>query len=391
MLAGPSTARLAAVRSAAAAAVPGVVDLAATLAKIPAPTGDEAARSAFVADWLAERGLPTRTDDLHDVVATVAGVDPDAPAVLFAAHLDTVFAKETPLPIRREGGRVHGPGIGDNCAGLAAVLSLPDVLRAAGERSAVDLLLTGNVGEEGLGNLRGIRAVLDAEPRVGAVVAVEGHVLGRVTHVAVGSRRYRITATGPGGHSWGDWGRPSALHALAKLVADLDAIPLPRVPKTTLNVGVIEGGISVNSIAPSASCLVDLRSVDEPSLARLAERVQRVVDGAGRNGIAFEQEELGIRPAGMVPLGQPIVRIAAETLASLGIEASFDASSTDANISISRGTPSVCVGLTTGGNVHREDEFIDVAPLADGLAQLAILALEVADALAAGTLTPDAR
>ena len=371
--------------------MPGVVDLAATLVQIPAPTGDEAARSAFVARWFAERGLPPRVDDLHDVVATVSGMDPNAPAVLLAAHLDTVFAKETPLPVRREGGRVHSPGIGDNCVGIAAVLSLPQILREAGERPATDLLLTGNVGEEGLGNLRGIRAVLDAEPRVGAVVAVEGHVLGRVTHVAVGSRRYRITATGPGGHSWGDWGRPSALHALARLVADLDAIPLPRVPKTTLNVGMIEGGISVNSIAPSASCLVDLRSVDESSLARLSERVLRVVDGAGRDGIAFEREELGIRPAGVVPLAQPIVRIAAETLASLGIDASFDASSTDANIPISRGIPSLCVGLTTGGNVHREDEYINVAPLADGIAQLAILALEIADALAAGALTADAR
>ena len=209
--------------------------------------------------------------------------------------------------------------------------------------------------------------------------------LGRVTHIAVGSRRYRIEATGPGGHSWGDWGRPSALHALARLINDLDSIPLPRIPKTTLNVGVIEGGISVNSIAPSASCLIDLRSVDEASLARLADRVERMVASHDRGGVSFTATLLGERPAGVVPLDSPIVRRAAAILAALGIEASFDASSTDANVPIGRGIPAICVGLTTGGNVHREDEFIDTDPLVAGLTQLALLTLELADALATGT------
>ncbi len=382
---GPSAARIAAVRTAAVAAAPTVLEMTARIAAVAAPTGEEGDRARFVATAMSETGVHATIDDIDDVVGRLPGRASGKPPLLLAAHLDTVFSRTTSLPIRCEGERLFGPGIGDNSVGIASVLAIPQILREAGETPATDVLLTGNVGEEGLGNLRGIRAVLDAHPDVGAVVAVEGHNLGRVTHVAVGSRRYRIEATGPGGHSWGDWGRPSALHALARLINDLDAIPLPRVPKTTLNVGVIEGGISVNSIAPSASCLVDLRSVDAAALSRLTDRVERVIASHNRGGVSVAAELLGERPAGVVPLDSPIVRRAAAILAELGIEASFDASSTDANVPIGRGIPAVCVGLTTGGNVHREDEFIDTAPLAAGLTQLAVLTLELADALATGS------
>lgn len=382
---GPTAQRVAAIGAAAEAAAATVLAMTARIAAVAAPTGEEGERARFVAAALAEAGLPATIDAIDDVVARLPGRDGAAPPVLLAAHLDTVFVRDTPLPIRCEGARLFGPGIGDNSVGIASVLAMPAILRAAGELPATDVLLTGNVGEEGLGNLRGIRAVLDAHPDVGAVIAVEGHNLGRVTHIAVGSRRYRIDASGPGGHSWGDWGRPSALHALARLINDLDAIPLPRIPKTTLNVGMIEGGISVNSIAPSASCLLDLRSVDATSLARLAERVERLVASHDRGGVRMTATLLGERPAGVVPLDSPIVRRAAAILAALGIEASFDASSTDANVPIGRGIPAICIGLTTGGNVHREDEYIDTDPLAAGLTQLALLTLELTDALAAGT------
>lgn len=384
----PAPDRVAAVAAAAAAAVPQAIEWTRRIAAVPAPTGDESARAVVVHGLFAEQGLDVVVDDLHDVVATVPGCrsGAEAPAVLLAAHLDTVFAHGTPLPIARDGATLRGPGVGDNSVGVAAVLAIPSVLRAAGQEPPLDLLLTGNVGEEGLGNLRGIRAVMDAHPRVGAVVAVEGHNLGRVTHIAVGSKRLRITATGPGGHSWGDFGRPSALHALAKLIAELDAIGLPWTPKTTLNVGTVEGGISVNSIAPSASCLVDMRSVDAASLARLADKVDKVVAAAGRDGVTFAAEVLGERPAGEAPLGSPVVRTAAAILGALGVDAAYDASSTDANVALARGVPAICVGLTTGGNVHREDEYIDTEPLATGIAQLALLALELGDRLADGTL-----
>jgi acetylornithine deacetylase/succinyl-diaminopimelate desuccinylase-like protein len=388
ILASPE--RIDAVRQAAASVTPDVLELTERIAAVAAPTGEERERSQFVAELFAKEGLAVERDAIGDVVASMRGrLSPAAGAktLLIAAHLDTVFPLETALNIHREGDRLTGPGVGDNSIAVATAIAFSRILRRAGETPAVDVLLTGNVGEEGLGNLRGIREVMAAHPEVGAVVALEGHNLGRVTHVAVGSRRFRINAHGPGGHSWGDFGRPSAIHALSKLVAELDAIPLPRTPKTTLNVGTITGGVSVNTIAPSASCLLDLRSTDESALHRLSDRVARLVARHNRHdGVAFEVESIGERPAGVVPVDSPIVQVAANTLTTLGLEASFDASSTDANVPIAAGVPAVCIGLTTGGNVHRTDEFIDIAPVATGIAQFALVALALCECLAVDAL-----
>lgn len=171
---------------------------------------------------------------------------------------------------------------------------------------------------------------------------------------------------------------------MAKFIADLDAIPLPRMPKTTLNVGTIEGGVSVNTIAPSVSCLLDLRSTDENSLQRLSERVNRLAAKHSRpDGVTVTLETIGERPAGVVPVDSPIVKIATATLNVLGIDATLDASSTDANVPIAAGIPAVCVGLTSGGNVHRVDEFIDTASVPLGLAQLGLLSLAICELLAA--------
>lgn len=376
-----------ALREAAEALAPQVLSLTRQVSEIPAPTNDETRRSRFFQHHAAQLGLQVTADDLGDVVARIPGrLSPGTGAkpLLIAAHLDTVFGKDVPLQVSASEGRLAGPGIGDNSLAVASVLSLPQVFASAGLKPAVDVLITGNVGEEGLGNLRGIREVMNAYPDVGAVIALEGHNLGRVTHVAVGSRRYRVTAGGPGGHSWGDFGQPSAIHVMAKFIADLDAIPLPRMPKTTLNVGTIEGGVSVNTIAPSVSCLLDLRSTDENSLQRLSERVNRLAAKHSRpDGVTVTLETIGERPAGVVPVDSPIVKIATATLNVLGIDATLDASSTDANVPIAAGIPAVCVGLTSGGNVHRVDEFIDTASVPLGLAQLGLLSLAICELLAA--------
>jgi tripeptide aminopeptidase len=388
ILASPE--RVAAVRTAAAAIAPDVLALTERIAGVPSPTGEEGAKSRLVAELYGAEGLASAPDAIGDVVATLPGRLPasaGAPPLLIAAHIDTVFPLDTDLTVRRVDDRMSGPGVGDNSIAVAATIKLCALLRHAGETPAVDVLLTGNVGEEGLGNLRGIRQVMAAHPEIGAVIALEGHNLGRVTHVAVGSRRFRIVAEGPGGHSWGDFGRPNAIHGLGKLIAELDAIPLPRSPKTTLNVGTIEGGVSVNTIAPTAACLLDLRSTDDSALQRLSERVTRLcAKGSKADGIAFGLETIGERPAGVVPVESPVVQIAARTLATLGLEASFDASSTDANVPIAAGVPAVCIGLTTGGNVHRTDEFIDLGPVPDGLAQLALVTLALSEFLAARAL-----
>jgi acetylornithine deacetylase/succinyl-diaminopimelate desuccinylase-like protein len=388
ILASPE--RIAAVRAAADAITPEVLELTALISAVPSPTGEEAAKSLLVERLFATVGLATERDSIGDVVGVIPGQlasQPGMPRLLIAAHIDTVFPIGTPLEVKRSADRLSGPGVGDNSVAVAAAIKLADLLRIAGEVPAVDVLLTGNVGEEGLGNLRGIREVLAARSSIGAVVALEGHNLGRVTHVAVGSRRVRIAAKGPGGHSWGDFGRPNAIHGLSKLIAELDAIPLPRSPKTTLNVGMISGGVSVNTIAPEASCLLDLRSIDESALRRLSDRVTRLVERSSRgDGVVYSAESIGERPAGVVPADSQIVQIAADALTTLGLEPNFDASSTDANVAIAAGIPAVCVGLTTGGNVHRTDEFIDLEPVSKGIAQLALLTLALAESLSVRAL-----
>jgi tripeptide aminopeptidase len=383
ILASPE--RIEAVRAAADAVTPDVLELTAMISAVPSPTGEETAKSLLVERLFATAGLATERDAIGDVVGVIPGRQPsraETSRLVVAAHIDTVFPIGTPLEVKRTADRLTGPGVGDNSVAVAAAIKLADLLRIAGEVPAVDVLVTGNVGEEGLGNLRGIREVLASGSDIGAVVALEGHNLGRVTHVAVGSRRFRIIVKGPGGHSWGDFGRPNAIHGLSKLIAELDAIPLPRSPKTTLNVGMISGGVSVNTIAPEASCLLDLRSIDESALRRLSDRVTRLVDRSNRgDAVVYAAEPIGERPAGVVAADSPIVQIAASTLVALGLEPSFDASSTDANVPIAAGIPAVCVGLTTGGNVHRVDEFIDLEPVPNGITQLALLTLALAESL----------
>lgn len=365
---------------------PRVLAIAEELAAVAAPTGCELRRSEFVRSLM--ESLPfdqIETDDIGDVVGRMQGLS-EQPRLLVAAHLDTVFPIDTPLNISRDDQRSYGPGIGDNCLGIAAVLLIPSMLAAAGMRPDVDLLITGNVGEEGLGNLRGMIAVMDAHPEVGAVIAVEGHNLGRVTHIAVGSMRYRVTVEGPGGHSWGDFGNRNAIQGAAVVISELDEIELPSSPKTTLNIGTIQGGISVNTIAPRCTFLIDLRSVDADALNTLTRRVQSILSRK-RKDLTVDVELLGVRPAGQVAPNSRITRIASAILESMGITPTGDASSTDANIPISRGIPSVCIGLTTGGNVHKDNEFIDREPVVRGVYQLLGLSVSIAEELRFGRLT----
>lgn len=362
-----------------------IVALAEEIAAIPAPTFNEGRRSAFVREKMADLGFQRiETDELGDVVGLIAGRG-IGPKVLIAAHIDTVFPIETPLTIRKERDHIWGPGIGDNSLGVAAALYLPTLFDAAGIQPAVDILVTGNVGEEGLGNLRGMKAVMDRYPEVGAVVAIEGHNLGRVTHVAVGSRRYRVEVSGPGGHSWGDFGNENAIHRAAQIINELAQLPLTGSPKTTLNVGTVKGGISVNTIPSDTSFLLDLRSVDEEALETLAKRVEQVLDEP-RDGVSVRYKLLGVRPAGIVSTESRIVGLASAILESIGIQPTGDASSTDANIPISKGIPAICIGLTTGGNVHKEDEYIDLAPVRSGVYQLLMLTVAIAEDVFSGTL-----
>jgi acetylornithine deacetylase/succinyl-diaminopimelate desuccinylase-like protein len=363
-----------------------IVELTTRLSEVAAPTNDEAARAAAVKEELERLGYEdVAEDDIHNVTGRIAGKD-SSKCLLLAAHIDTVFPKDVKLTVTRDGDVLRGPGVGDNTVSVASAATVIDAFRQLGIVPAIDIIVTGNVGEEGLGDLRGMRAVVDSLPNIGGAIAIEGHSRGRITHRAVGSRRLRVTVTGPGGHSWGHAGLPSAIHHLAKIVARLDDIPLTDDPKTSFNAGLFDGGISVNTIAPSAVAVLDMRSPDAEALADLVSEVERVIAMPTPDGIEVNVEVVGDRPAGGLPRNRGLVPIASKALSELGLEVTYDESSTDANIPISRGIPSICIGLTTGGNVHRVDEYIDIPPLAKGFAQLLLTTIRSAQAIGRGQL-----
>jgi acetylornithine deacetylase/succinyl-diaminopimelate desuccinylase-like protein len=348
---------------------------------IPAPSFAEHARAADFAGRLRACGLkPVEVDALPNVYARIPG-RAAGPAVMVSAHLDTVFPAETDLTSRREGARLSGPGMGDNCMGTAGLLGLAKALVESEAKPDSDVWLVANAGEEGLGDLLGMRAAID---RLGeglkACIVIEGskHRQWPITHRALGSRRYRIGARAEGGHSWGNFGRSSAIHLLVGLAAEISAWEVPSAPRSSFNIGLIQGGTSVNTIAEEASFLLDLRSENGRQLERMARRAERLVADhdrlARRRGDAsFVLESVGDRPAGSIPAGHRLVKAAHRALTDQGVPAEEIAnriSSTDANIPLSRGIPAVTIHLTDGGNAHRMDEWISLDALEVGMTQL---------------------
>lgn len=354
--------------------------------QVPAPTFDEARRSAYMAAQFRAAGVAeVERDALHNVFARLPGRDATRPPLVVSAHLDTVFPATTDLATRREGALLYGPGIGDNSTGLAGLLVLARTLIDRGLPHAADIYLVANVGEEGLGDLRGMRAVVERFGGRAVYVVVEGGLFGQLTHQAIGVRRYRIEVTAPGGHSWGGFGATSAIHVLGHLIAAIDRLEVPAAPKTTYNVGIIEGGTSINTIANTARLWLDLRSEAPQELERLVAQVQTLLSDVGAthaaadDGVRLVAEQVGNRPAGAVGRDTPIVAHADAALRAVGCpDVHYIVSSTDANIPLSRGYEAVCLGLTHSGNSHRPDEYIDVTHLPDGLGQLLLVALAAA-------------
>lgn len=362
-----------------------VVQLASRICQVAAPTGAEYRRATFVAGEFRKRGYEPQIDAIGNVYARRGRAGGDV--LMLAAHTDTVFPTTESIRVVRDNGFVRGAGIGDNSLGVAAMLATFDILDHLGFETPADVVAVANVGEEGLGNLRGIReAVRRYSGSIGAAIAIEGHNLGRVTNVAVGSRRWRLIVRGPGGHSWGAFGQPSAIHGIAQIVSRIAAIPVPKSPRTTFNVGLIEGGTSVNTIASEASAVIDMRSIDAGELDRLSDRVQAIVEQSLPRHLTGEIEVLGERPPGVIDRNHPLVLAARRSLNWLGLEATLEASSTDANIPLSMGIPAVCIGITRGGRGHTVDEYIQVPPISQGVAQLTRLVTDVTEMIAAGGL-----
>ena len=327
------------------------------LVSIGGPTGEERARADFIAGWLERAGGGKRVwrDGTGNVWLDLSGGS--GGCRLLDAHIDTVFSDGSP-PLRKEGETWHAPGILDNTAACALLLVLArELLRDAEKRP---LILSFTVGEEGEGDLCGIRRLTETlgERLRDAVILESG--LNRCTHEAVGSLRYRIEFRTPGGHSWGDFGKTSALHEMARLVGVFrDLLPW-RPGRTTMNVGSIHGGATINTIAPRAVGTFDFRSVRPEDLDRIREAIPRLVGEFEESATELSGEAtiIGRRPAGSIPENHPLVREAVSHQKTLGIKPDFRAGSTNANATLAAGIPSVCIGVAEGGGTHTREEFL---------------------------------
>jgi len=360
--------------------------------EIPAPPFKEEARARDIARRFAEVGLSQiRTDEEGNVIAIRPGRSPE-PRLIVSAHLDTVFPEGTDVTVRREGDRFHAPGISDNSCGIVSLVALAQALNAGDIETAGNICFVATVGEEGEGNLRGVRHLFtndEFRSGVDAFISLDGPGLERITQRALGSRRYRVTVTGPGGHSWGDFGIVNPVHALGRAIARFASYPAPLAPRTSYNVGIIEGGSSVNAIPERASMLVDIRSVSSDEIDKLEAYLKRVVDIAVREensqrstsgtSLICEFEQVGDRPSGETPVSSPLVRAAVECSRALGIEPRLDCSSTDSNIPISLGVPAITLGV--GGissNCHSLNEWYEASGREVGLKRLLLLTVALA-------------
>jgi acetylornithine deacetylase/succinyl-diaminopimelate desuccinylase-like protein len=356
--------------------LPALVQEVITICQIPAPTFEEEQRAAYVLERMTALGLDeVALDAVGNVSGRIRGTG-EGPVLLLAAHMDTVFPKETDVRVRSEGEVLRAPGVGDNSASVAVLLHVAELLRKSDVQLPGETIFVATVGEEGLGNLRGIRSAVERYgPEVDYVIALDGS-LGSMVRQGVGSRRFRLLVNAEGGHSWGAFGSPSAIHSLGRMIAHISEIRVPTNPKTTFNVGTIKGGTSVNTIAAQAEAVIDMRSLDLEELKRLEERVKRIVtDVARQTGVATQMELLGDRPVGMIPEEHPLCQLVHTVHQRLGIQTRSYPSSTDGNVPLSLGIPTVTVGVTLGGNGHRFDEYIHTTPLSRGLGQVLLLIL----------------
>jgi len=348
-----------------------LLNLTIQIQQVAAPTFEEKPRAEFVRErFIQEKLKDVSMDSVNNVYARLDGKSNSKPLIV-SAHLDTVFPSETSLHNTRDEDRVYGPGIGDNSLGVAALFGLVWMLRERKIQLQNDVWFVANVCEEGLGDLRGMKAVVDKfGENVKAYLVIEGMSLGHVYHRAIGVRRYRVTAKTAGGHSWSDYGQPSAVHEAAKLVTQIASLSVPAIPRTTLNVGKISGGTGINVLASEATFELDLRSESMDTLNVLVHQVEQMIRSANREGVKIESEVIGARPAGELSSDHPLIKLAEECLREQGLKAELTSGSTDANIPLSRGIPSTVLGVTTGSGAHTVHEYIDVGPVEKGMEQL---------------------
>ncbi len=348
-------------------------ELLTTLAQIPAPSGSEQARAMFCLEWLLAHGCEGAYMDAEDNVIYPIGVREDNPLALFMAHSDVVFPDTDPLPLQVKNGRIFCPGIGDDSANVAALLTAAAYIAEAkitpGETG---VLLVVNSGEEGLGNLRGVKRIMaDFGSRVTEFVTFDLYP-DTVAVDAVGSKRYRVLVQTEGGHSFCDFGNKNAIAYLSAIIDELYRIEVPAQGKTTYNVGTVTGGTSVNTIAQSAEMLFEIRSDSRASLAEMEARFENILAAYRADGMDILVEKIGDRPcAGEVDKQKQSAlasRAAAAVKTQFGVDVRYASLSTDGNVPLSLGIPSVCVGCAIGEGAHTREESVRIDSLRPGLA-----------------------
>lgn len=348
-----------------------------SLCEIPAPPFKEAVRAEEYRKRFVALGLQkVRVDAVGNVLGERPGSG-RGPTIVLAGHLDTVFPDSTDVRVRESNGRMTAPGIGDNCRGIAVVLAVARAYQRANPRHDARIIFVGNVGEEGPGNLRGVRHLFETELKgqIDFFVAVDGAGTNVVSR-AVGSNRYRVTYKGPGGHSYGAFGIPNPIHALGRAIAIISDIQVPATPRTTFNVGIVEGGTSVNSIAFEASMDIDMRSESADALRVIDAQVRRAIQSAldaenerwpgqraERARLSVVIDTIGIRPTGAQSDSARIVQVAVQAGRALGFAPTTGASSTDANLPISLGVPGISIdGGGRASGAHSLAEWYEDGP-----------------------------
>jgi len=364
-------------------------DQQARLTEIPAPPFQEAPRAAALKELLAEAGLSVQIDKAGNVIGELGGVN-GKEIVIVSAHLDTVFPAGTEVKVHREGSRMTAPGISDNGTGVAALLALARAVRFARLKLQRTILFVGDVGEEGEGNLRGMRALVDTyRSNLKAVIVLDGSSTDHVTTKALASRRLEASITGPGGHSWSDFGMPNPINALVRGSVRFISTKVPPSPRTTFNIGQIEGGTSVNSIPHEARLKVDIRSESEDELTRLESALRECIAAGVRDEtdsardrskgkLEWKVELLGSRPGGELASDSPLLAALRAADELVGNVSRIERSSTDANIPLSMGIDALSIGAGgNGGGAHSLQEWYDSAGREAGLKRTLLTVLGI--------------
>ena len=358
------------------------------ICEVEAPPFQEAKRAELYASMFREAGLRNvRIDAEGNVIGERPGASA-RPNVVLSAHLDTVFPRGTNVKVRRDGYVLRGPGVGDDCRGLADVLAVARALNKAAVSTPGTITFVGTVGEEGLGDLRGVKRLFNEtlKDKIDRFVSIDGEGLG-VTHIAIGSARFRVTFKGPGGHSFGSFGVVNPIHALGRAMARIADFQVPGSPRTTFNVGRIGGGTSINAISSEAWMEVDLRSGDMASLRSLEKQFRQAVNDAvaqenarwNSSALTVSIETVGMRPAGRLPTSAPIVQTAISVSKALNLPLPFSEGSTDANLPLSLGIPAVTIDAGgRGSGAHTESETFDATDAWKGTQRALLLTVALA-------------